>query len=148
MSSFGILYGIVNVFFFSWMADYFGVKGVYMLGITAAAPCFSLFPIINYLARNSIERSGGLGAEVWIAVGLQVIMSVLVCLCFCTSVSKKLNDLWTDSLIRFSRGAHLHQRCLTQQSIFGSYERTRSSVGIYRACGRTRSGEFDLFIVD
>ena len=148
MSSFGILYGIVNVFFFSQMTDYFGVKGVYMLGITAAAPCFSLFPIINYLARNSIERSGGLGAEVWVAVGLQVIMSVLVCLCFCTSISKKLKDLWTDPLIRFSRSAHLHHRCLAQQSIFGSYERTHSSVGIYRACGRSHSGEFDLFVVD
>ena len=31
-------------------------------------PCFSVFPIINLLARDSIERSGGLGPEVWVAV--------------------------------------------------------------------------------
>ena len=148
MSSYGILSGIVTIFLFSRMTGYFGVKGVYMLGITAAVPCFSMFPIINHLARNSIERSGGLGAEVWAAVGLQVMMSVLVSLCFGTSVSKKLKDLWIDSLIRFSRSAHLHCGFRAQQSIFGSYERTRSSVGVYRACGRTRYGEFDLFTVD
>jgi MFS family permease len=88
MSSYGIMYGIVTVFFFSPMTDYFGVKGVYMLGIFATVPCFSLFPIINHLAHISIERSGGLGTEVWVAVGLQVIMSVLVSLCFGTSAQR------------------------------------------------------------
>jgi hypothetical protein len=93
MSFFGILNGLITVFFFSRMTDYLGVKGVYLLGITASMPCFILFPIINYLARNSMERSGELGTEVWVAVGLQVIMSVLVALCYGKSVSKQLNDL-------------------------------------------------------
>jgi MFS family permease len=93
MSFFGILNGLITVFFFSRMTDYLGVKGVYLMGITASMPCFILFPIINYLARNSMERSGELGTEVWVAVGLQVIMSVLVALCYGTSVSKQLNDL-------------------------------------------------------
>jgi hypothetical protein len=93
ISFFGILNGIVTVFFFARMTDYFGVKGVYLLGIAAAVPCFSLFPIINHLARNSIEHGGGLGTEVWVAVGLQVILSVLIFLCYGTSVSKKLDDL-------------------------------------------------------
>ena len=93
MSFFGILNGLITVFFFSRMTDYLGVKGVYLMGITASMPCFFLFPIINYLARNSMERSGELGTEVWIAVGLQVIMSVLVALCYGASVSKQLSDL-------------------------------------------------------
>jgi hypothetical protein len=87
MSFFGVLNGVVTVFFFSQMTDYLGVKGVCLLGITAAVPCFSLYPIINYLVRNSIERSGGLGAEVWAAVGLQVTMWVLISLCYGASVS-------------------------------------------------------------
>jgi MFS family permease len=95
-SFFGILSGAITVFFFPRMMDYLGAKGLYLLGITAAVPCFSLYPIINHLARNSIERSGGLEIEVWVAVGLQVIMSVLVCMCYGTSVSKRLNDLRID----------------------------------------------------
>jgi len=81
----GILNGVFTVFFFSRMTDYFGVKRVYMMGVSAAVPCFALFPIINYLARNSVERSGGLGLEVWAVVGLQVLMVVLNCVCYGTS---------------------------------------------------------------
>jgi MFS family permease len=146
-ASCGILCGIVAMFF-SRMTDYFGMKVVYLLGITAAVPCFSMFPIINYLARNSVERSGELGTEVWVAVGLQTTMLVLFSLCFGTSIPTKLNNLLTDSLIRFSRSAHLHRRRCAQQRSFGSYNWARSSVGICRACGRTRPGEFDLFAVD
>ena len=93
MSSFGILNGFFTVCFFSRMADYFGVKWVYLIGITAAVPCFTLFPIINLLARNSIERSGELGLEVWVAVGLQVVMVVLVCMSYGTSAPTTLNCL-------------------------------------------------------
>ncbi|KAF9790416.1 member of major facilitator multidrug-resistance DHA1 sub-family [Thelephora terrestris] len=82
MSSFGVLSGVYTVFFFSRMTDYFGAKGVYLIGMTAAVPCFTLFPIINHLARNSVERSGGLGVEVWIAVGAQVVLSVVLCLSY------------------------------------------------------------------
>lgn len=97
MSSFGILSGIFAVFFFARLTGYFGVKWVYLMGVTAAVPCFSLFPIINYLARNSIERSGVLGLEVWVAVGLQVFMVVLLCMSYSTSISK-LNFLTTHPL--------------------------------------------------
>jgi len=78
MSFHGILNGVFTLFFFSRLADHFGVKRVYMACISASVPCFFLFPIINHLARNSIERNGGLGLEVWAAVGLQVVMSVSV----------------------------------------------------------------------
>ena len=93
MSFSGILNGVFIVFFFSRLTDYLGVKRVYMMGISASVPCFSLFPIINHLARKSIERSGGLGAEVWAAVGLQVSMSVLVTMCYGAHVSKNLDHL-------------------------------------------------------
>lgn len=96
MSFFGILNGVVTVFFFSRMTDHFGVKRVYLAGVTAGVPCFALFPIINHLARNSIERSGELGTEVWVAVGLQVAMAVLICMCYGMPISKKLWYLGID----------------------------------------------------
>jgi hypothetical protein len=149
MSFFGVLNGVVTVFFFSRMTDYLGVKGVYLLGIAAAVPCFSLYPIINYLARNSVERSGGLGAEVWAAVGLQVTMWVLISLCYGMSVSSSRTIYGLiPSLVHFRRSVHLHRRRSAQQSIFGGYERILSGGGVCRACGRTRPGEFDLFVVD
>ena len=92
MSFFGILNGVFTVFFFSRMTDYFGAKGVFLIGMTAAVPCFSLFPLISHLGHNSMERSGGLGTEVWVTVGIQVALSVLICLCYGTSLSLSLSQ--------------------------------------------------------
>jgi len=69
---YGILNGVFTTFFFSQVTGYFGARWVYVTGTSASVPCFSLLPVINYLARNSIERSGGLGMDVWAAVQLQV----------------------------------------------------------------------------
>jgi MFS family permease len=91
MSFFGILDGVFTVFFSSRLVDYFGVKKVYLIGITSAVPSFVLFPIINYLARGSTERSGKLGTEVWLAVGVQVLLSVVVYLCYGASASTGQN---------------------------------------------------------
>ena len=91
MSFSGVLNGVFTVLFFPRMVEYFGVKRVYLMGVTAAVPCFSLFPIVNHLARKSIEGSGGLGVGVWAVVGLQVVMGVLMCSCYGASASKKSN---------------------------------------------------------
>ena len=56
----GLTNGVFTIFFLPWMTDCFGVKWVYLMGMTAAVPCFSLFPMTNLLALDSIERSGGL----------------------------------------------------------------------------------------
>lgn len=88
MSLTGILNGVFTVFLFARMTDWFGVKWLYLTGMIAAVPCFVLFPVINYLARNSVEHTGGLGPEVWIAVGVQVIMTVLLCMGYGASSSK------------------------------------------------------------
>jgi len=92
MSFYGVLNGVFIIFFFSRLTDYFGVKRVYVMGMSASVPCFALFPILNHLARNSIERSGELGVQVWLVVGLQVAMSVLVSMCYGAHVSQRI---WT-----------------------------------------------------
>lgn len=93
MGSFGILNGVISVFLFSRMTDYLGVKAVYLMGVTAAVPCFSLFPVINYLAYSSIAHTGNLGTEVWIAVEAQVVLSVFVALAFGMFISERLKLL-------------------------------------------------------
>ena len=75
VSCFGILIAVFTVLFFSWLTDYFGVKGVYLMGVSAAVPSFALFPVISHLARNS---TGGLGVAVWVAVGAQLTLSAMV----------------------------------------------------------------------
>ena len=96
--SFGsIMSGVFVVFFFPQMTNRFGMKRVYLMGVTAAVPCFALFPVINYLARNSIERGDGLGTEVWVAVGFQIVAMVLIFMCYGTSALEKPRRLWTSS---------------------------------------------------
>jgi hypothetical protein len=81
MSSLGILDGVFSLFFFSPLVAYFGVRKVYLIGITCVAPSFALFPVISYLAR------GGLGTGVWFVVGVQVVLTVLFFVCYGTPIS-------------------------------------------------------------
>ena len=102
ISLYGILNSLFTVFFFARLVDCYGLKRVYLMGVSASVPCFSLFPVINYLARNSTEGSGRLGAEVWVAVGLQVIMAVLICSCYgMCPAPRNLNYSWI-SFLRLS----------------------------------------------
>ena len=94
------------------MVGRFGVKWVYLIGATAAMPCFALFPVMNSLARSSIKDSGGLGVGVWIAVGLQLVTAVLIFSCYGTSHSEgaaRSMDL-IPSIVRFRRSIHLRRR--------------------------------------
>lgn len=43
-----------------------------MAGIAAALPLFFSFPIINYLARTQ-----GFTPTLWIAVGIQIVLSIM-----------------------------------------------------------------------
>ena len=82
VSLIGILDGFINIIAFAPLVNYFGPKKVHIAGIAAAIPCFISFPIISYLARKSVERSGSLGTEVWLVVGFQVMMSVVACMSY------------------------------------------------------------------
>jgi hypothetical protein len=87
LASFAIVDGMFTLLFFSPLVDYFGVRKAYLIGITCIAPSFVLFPVIGYLARSSTERSGGLGAEVWFVVGVQVVLTVVFFVCYGTPIS-------------------------------------------------------------
>jgi hypothetical protein len=77
LSIFGVFNGVFQVFFFAQMNDRWGSKRVFFWGIASGIPAFALFPVINYLARHQ-----GYSIMVWIAVGFQIVLSIILCLSF------------------------------------------------------------------
>ena len=150
MSLSGILNGMFTVFLFSRMTDYFGVKWMYLIGSIAAVPRSFLFPLMNYLARGSVEHGGGLRPAVWLVVGLQVFMAALNNLSYGTvcPIEVELSIELFPSIVRFRRSVHLHRRSPAKQGLFGGYDWTRPTVCEHRACCRTCPGELDILAVD
>ena len=77
LSIFGVLNGVFQVCFFAQMNDRWGSKRVFFWGIASGIPAFALFPVINYMARHQ-----GHSITVWIAVGFQIVLSIILCLSF------------------------------------------------------------------
>ncbi|KAJ7209782.1 member of major facilitator superfamily multidrug-resistance, DHA1 sub-family [Mycena pura] len=71
LSIFGVLNGIIQVFFFAPLHDYLGSKLLFNLGIMSALPTFAAFPLLSYLARTQ-----GLSTLVWAVAVAQVFMSI------------------------------------------------------------------------
>ncbi|PSR72937.1 hypothetical protein PHLCEN_2v11174 [Hermanssonia centrifuga] len=70
LSVYGILNGILQIFFFAKTQARFGAKNVYLAGIASSLLVFVSFPVINSLAR----KAGGHDWLVWLAVGFQVVV--------------------------------------------------------------------------
>ncbi|KAL0948630.1 hypothetical protein HGRIS_010437 [Hohenbuehelia grisea] len=73
LSSYGVMNGIFQLFFFARIHDRWGSKRTFIAGVSSAIPLFLLFPLIN-----SIARVEGLSMTVWLLVGLQTAISILV----------------------------------------------------------------------
>lgn len=77
LAAFGIANGLFQVFFFARLHDRFGTKVVFTCGIASSVPTIIAFPIINMLSRTY-----GNGATVWLAVGLQLTISIALNMCY------------------------------------------------------------------
>ncbi|KAG0698309.1 major facilitator superfamily domain-containing protein [Suillus ampliporus] len=77
LAVFGIANGLFQVFFFARLHDRFGTKVVYTCGVVSTVPIIIAFPIINVLSRTY-----GIGATVWLAVGLQLTISIALNMCY------------------------------------------------------------------
>jgi MFS family permease len=92
LSCYGILNGLAQVFFFAKVHDRYGSKMTFMSGIIAAVPVFASFPLINALAKAQ-----GLSITVWVIVGCQVVISILLSFSYgqyflsCTTSPSKAN---------------------------------------------------------
>lgn len=76
LSIYGILNGILQIFYFAKTHARFGTKNVYVAGIASSLLVFVSFPVINHLARTAGERESDL--LLWLAVGFQVIVSIFI----------------------------------------------------------------------
>ncbi|KAF5359319.1 hypothetical protein D9756_003039 [Leucocoprinus leucothites] len=72
LSTFGILNGAFQIFFFARIHDRWGSKKVFMTGIASGILLFLSFPVINHIARTE-----GYTTKLWIAIGFQIILSIL-----------------------------------------------------------------------
>ncbi|TRM65076.1 major facilitator superfamily domain-containing protein [Schizophyllum amplum] len=77
LSVFGVLNGIFQIFFFARIHDHFGSKKTFTVGIASCLPIFALFPLINLYAKAE-----GYSLMVWVLVGLQIVLSLLVSLSY------------------------------------------------------------------
>jgi MFS family permease len=94
LAVFGIVNGLFQVFFFAWLHGRFGTKTLFACGITLSVPIIIGFPIINMLGRTY-----GIGMTVWLAVGLQLALSIPFNMCFGSFIRILFQQLLTDDSV-------------------------------------------------
>jgi hypothetical protein len=106
LSTFGVLNGCFQIFFFARIHDYWGSKKVFMAGIASSIGLFLSFPVINLIARSE-----GYTLRLWIVVGMQIVLSILPSLsygaCFTPGIACDI------SLTHLSRRYfHIYPSCI------------------------------------
>ena len=67
----------LQIFFFARIHDHFGSKKTFIAGIAASIPIIMLFPLMSLYAKAE-----GYSAMVWVFVGLQIVLSLLISLSY------------------------------------------------------------------
>lgn len=138
LSCYGVLNGILCIFFFAKIHDRWGTKNVFMAGIASAIPVFATFPILNAMAKSQ-----GLSTMVWVGIAVQVVLAVFWGLSYGELTTSKLwfgkffNSLV--SLVSFRLCIHLHRCCVSEPSFSWRHEWYLSMHGLDHPCFRTSS---------
>ncbi|KAF5358825.1 hypothetical protein D9758_008562 [Tetrapyrgos nigripes] len=74
LSVFGLLNGVIQIFYFAKFHDRWGSKITYMVGIASTVPIFLTFPILTYL----VKTTGEVTTLAWVVVALQILFSILI----------------------------------------------------------------------
>ncbi|KAJ3998915.1 member of major facilitator superfamily multidrug-resistance, DHA1 sub-family [Lentinula boryana] len=74
LSIFGLLNGVMQIFFFAKLHEYWGSKKTFMMGIASTVPIFACFPILSYVVKSN----GGVTPLAWMFVALQIILSLSI----------------------------------------------------------------------
>ncbi len=127
LSVYGILNGILQIFFFAKTQARFGAKNVYLAGIASSLLVFVSFPVINCLAR----KAGGHDWLVWLAVGFQVVSSIFINFSYGGFPSHLLHRMTYQCIFRLY--IHLHYRLFSEPRIARICKWSRSTKRIYNA---------------
>ena len=123
LSALGLLNGIFQVCFFARIQDRWGSKRVFIGGLMPSTLAFALFPVINTLARRQ-----GYSPLVWIAVGVQLLLFMVLNCSFGTLI------LTISSMI-------FHQHCLGAIFILiAAASPSRASLGATNGLSQVRPG--------
>jgi MFS family permease len=85
LSCYGILNGMLSIFFFAKIHDRWGTKTVFMAGLASAIPVFATFPILSAMAKSQ-----GLSTMVWAGVAVQVVFSIFLSMSYGELTTSKL----------------------------------------------------------
>ncbi|KAG1733578.1 major facilitator superfamily domain-containing protein [Suillus paluster] len=77
LAIYGVINGLFQIFFFADLHDRFGSKTIYSAAMAAAVPMIITLPILNAVARVQ-----GLSLTVWVIVGLQLVLSMILNLAY------------------------------------------------------------------
>ena len=77
----GLTIGAFQMLFFARVNDRFGTKTIHTTGILSGIPIVILFPVINALAR-----AHGIGWAVWLAIWVQLTLTVSLLMCYRMSI--------------------------------------------------------------
>ncbi|KAG1841120.1 major facilitator superfamily domain-containing protein [Suillus subalutaceus] len=77
LAIYGVINGLFQIFFFADLHDRFGSKTIYSISMAAGIPMIVTLPIINAVARVQ-----GLSLMVWVIVGLQLALSMILNLAY------------------------------------------------------------------
>jgi len=84
LSMFGLLNGIIQIFFFAKIHDTWGSKMTYLAGIASSVPVFLTFPILTYLVKSA----GEVTTAAWVVVAFQVVISIFISFSYGLSFSR------------------------------------------------------------
>ena len=120
LSTYGVLNGIFQVFFFAKIIKHWGTKKTYLVGLVLALPAFALFPILSLLARKE-----GLSRPVWALVmvhtvtpiGMNLAYGMLVCIGSSGDVAQE-----SLSFTLYRSNIHLHCSRIAQPSFTRCHE--------------------------
>ena len=127
LSVYGILNGILHIFFFAQTQARFGAKNTYIAGIASSLLVFVSFPVINSLARTA-------GANEWLlwgAVAFQVVASIFINFSYGQRFAEASIVASSDSFSFLRVHIHVHHSIRAQQGFFGHSQRARSAQRIY-----------------
>lgn len=143
LSLYGILNGILQIFFFAKTQARFGAKNVYVAGIASSLLVIVTFPVINALAR----AGGGNDWLLWFAVACQIVSSIFINFSY-GKLTHSRRVYIADVTCSFRLHIHVHHRLRTEPGIPWFSQWTCTAQRIYNARSRSSRSQLAVLLIN